>query len=320
MESTISPARHTITGMSRTVVTGATGLIGRELVAALLERGDEVRALTRDPARARSLLGDRVEPFGWPEPTDAPPPAAALAGADRVVSLLGEPVAQRWSADAKRRIRDSRVLGTRNLVAGLAALPDGERPEVLLSGSAVGYYGPRGAEPLDESAPPGSDFLADLAAAWEAEAVAAGELGLRVVLTRTGLALSRDGGALQQMLPPFRLGVGGPLADGRQYVPWVHLTDVVEALVTVLDDRRASGPVNTTAPYPVTNREFSRTLGRVLRRPAVLPVPTLALKLRFGELGEMVATGQRAVPAALSALGYRFRWPELEPALRDVIG
>jgi len=306
--------------MSRTVLTGATGLIGGELVAALLERGDEVRVLTRDPERARSLLGDRVELFAWPEPTAGPPPSAALEGVDRVVNLIGEPVAQRWSPEVKEQIRDSRVLGTRNLVAGIAALADGERPQVLLSGSATGYYGPTGAEPLDESAPAGSDFLAGVVTAWEAEARAADELGLRVALTRTGLALSRGGGALAQMLPPFRLGVGGRVGDGRQYVPWVHIADVVAALMAVLDDQRARGPFNTTAPYPVTNREFSRTLGRVLHRPAVMPVPRLALKLRYGELGEMVATGQRAVPAGLSELGYRFRWPDLEPALSNVIG
>lgn len=306
--------------VSRTVVTGATGMIGRELVAALLQRGDEVRVLVRDPDRAASSLPGRVEVFHWPDPAVAPPPAEALAGAGGVVNLLGEPISQRWSADSKRRIHDSRVLGTRNLVAAVAAVPEGERPVALVSGSAVGYYGARDAEELDESAPAGTDFLAGVVRAWEAEALAAASLGVRVAVTRTGVVLSRAGGALEQMLPPFRLGLGGPLAGGRQYIAWVHLADVVGALIALLDDSRARGPVNLSAPTPVTNREFSRTLGRVLGRPAVLPVPRLAVSLLYGEMGEIVVTGQRAIPAALTGLGYRFHWPELQPALADVVG
>jgi hypothetical protein len=235
-----------------------------------------------------------------------------------VIHLLGEPIAQRWSERARRAIRDSRVLGTRNLRAGLE-LAD-PPPRVLVSQSAVGIYGARGDEPVDESQPPAQDFLAELVTAWEAEAHAVESLGVRVVITRTGVVLSPSGGALEEMLPPFRLGLGGPVAGGRQYVPWVHLDDVVGALLFCLDAREASGPVNVTAPEPVTNRELSRTLGRVLHRPAVIPVPALALRVLYGEMASVVTTGARAVPARLRALGYTFIQPDLEQALRAVIG
>ena len=303
----------------RVVVTGATGTIGAALVRALRERGDEVVALSRDAARGRARLGDGVEVHAWPQPTQAPPPAEALAGSGAVVNLLGEEVAQRWNDDAKRRIRESRVAGTRELVRGLSALPEGERPRTLVSQSAAGYYGPRDEQPLDEDAPAGDDFLADVVVAWEAEARAA-EPVARVVRTRTGVVLAPRGGALAKMLPPFKLGVGGPVAGGHQYVPWVHLDDVVAATLRCVDDDTLSGAVNVCAPNPVTNKELSRALGRVLRRPAVAPVPALALRLLYGEMSIIVTTGQRLVPARLEQAGHRFRFPDLEPALRDVLG
>lgn len=302
----------------RIVVTGATGMIGRALVAALLDRGDEVVALSRDPGRATEVLGDRVEPHAWARPTQEPPPEAALGDAGGVVNLLGEPVAQRWTAEAKTRIRESRVAGTRMLVQGLRALTPDRRPGVLVSQSATGYYGPRGDESLAEDAPAGSDFLAGVVVGWEHEALSAGS-DLRAAVVRTGVVLSPEGGALAKMLPFFRAGVGGPVAGGRQYVPWVHLDDVVGVLLFCLDNPQAAGPVNLSAPNPVTNTELSHTLGRVLRRPAVLPVPALALKLLYGEMAQIVTTGQRAVPARLEQLGYGFRYAELEPALRDVL-
>jgi uncharacterized protein (TIGR01777 family) len=301
----------------RVAVTGATGTIGRALVAGLSERGDEVTALSRDPERASSSLGVAAE--GWPAPTREPPPAAALRGRDAVVHLIGETIAQRWSDDAKREIRDSRVLGTRNLVAALRALPEAERPAVLVSQSGAGLYGARGDEPIDESAPAGDDFVARMVVDWEAEASAAGELGVRVALTRTGPVLS-EGGALAKMLPFFKLGLGGPVAGGRQYFPWVHLDDVVGAVLFALDNEAVSGPLNVTAPEPATNRDFSRALGRVLDRPAFAPVPALALKALYGEMAMIVTTGQRAVPARLTELGYAFRRPDLEDALRDTTG
>lgn len=300
----------------RTTVTGATGTLGRVVVAALQARGDEVTVLSRDADRARELLGD-VEAHVWESPAGEPAPASALAGRDAVVHLLGEPVAQRWSGDAKRRIRESRVAGTRNLIAGIEAA--GPRPRVLVSQSATGYYGPRGDEPVGEDEPAGGDFLAEVVVEWEAEAARARAAGLRVVTTRTGVVLAPGGGALEKMLPPFKLGIGGPVAGGRQYVPWIHEDDVAGALLFCLDDEAAEGPVNITAPEPVTNRDLSRSLGRVLRRPAVAPVPALAIKALYGEMATIVTTGVRAVPLRLAALGYEFRRPDLEDALRAVV-
>jgi uncharacterized protein (TIGR01777 family) len=302
----------------RVAVTGATGTIGSALVGELRERGDEVTALSRDAGRASERLGVPAE--RWQAPAAEPAPAAALRGRDAVVHLLGETIAQRWSDEAKREIRASRVDATRNLVAALRALPADERPSVLVSQSAVGVYGPHGDEPLDESAPAGDDFLARVVVDWEAEAQAAAELGLRVVLPRTGVVLSPEGGALEKMMPFFKLGVGGPVAGGRQYVPWVHLDDVVGALVFALDTDALSGPVNLTAPKPATNKELSRALGRVLRRPAFAPVPALAVRTLYGEMAKIVTEGQRAVPAKLTELGYEFRRPDLEGALREATG
>ena len=304
----------------RVVVSGATGTIGRALVSALLARGEQVVALSRDAGRARQSLGAEVEPHAWPRPMDEPPPEAALAGADAVVHLLGEPIAQRWTDEAKEAIRESRVRSTRSLVQGLLALSPERRPRTLVSQSAVGFYGPRRDEKLDEDAPAGNDFLAGVVVAWEHEALAAASSGVRVVVTRTGVVLSPSGGALAKMLPFFRLGIGGPVAGGRQYVPWVHLDDVVGAMLFCAGRPEAAGPVNLAAPTPVTNAELSRVLGRVLKRPSFLPVPGLAVKSLYGEMAEIVITGQRAVPARLEQLGYSFRHPDLEAALRDVLG
>jgi uncharacterized protein (TIGR01777 family) len=299
----------------KVAVTGATGVIGREIVRALLRRGDDVTVLSRDAARARERLPG-VQAVEWKDPKRQPAPAEALSGRDAVVHLLGETVAQRWSEDARREIRDSRVLGTRNLVEGIAAAEP--RPKVLLSQSGSDAYGPHGDERVDESAPAGvgDHFLTQVTAGWEAEARRAEELGARVVLTRTGVVLAGGGGALDKMLPFFKLGVGGPVAGGRQYVPWVHVDDVVGALMLCLDDERARGPVNVCAPDPVTNRELSRALGRVLRRPAFAPVPGLAVKALYGEMASIVINGVRMVPARLVELGYEFRRPDLEDALR----
>jgi uncharacterized protein len=302
----------------RVVVTGATGLIGSTVTRLLGSGGHEVIALSRNRDRAQRQLGGDVEVHEWREPEAQPPPSAALEGADAVINLFGEPIAQRWSEAAKREIRDSRVLSTRLLVAALTALPEGSGPKTLVSQSAVGYYGPRGDEQVDEDTASGDDFLASVAADWELEASGASP-SARVVLTRTGVVLSPRGGALAKMLPPFKLGVGGPVAGGRQYVPWVHLDDVARALVHCATDQRAVGPVNVTAPAPVTNRELSHALGRVLHRPAVMPVPAFALRLLYGEMASIVVTGQRAVPTRLRAIGFEFGYTELELALRDVL-
>lgn len=302
----------------RVLITGATGTIGLAMADALAARGDQVVALSRDAERGQRVLSGGVEVHPWPDPGAQPPPTAALESVDAVINLLGEPVAQRWTEPAKQRIRDSRVLGTRSLVSALRSLPAQAGPRVVISQSATGYYGPRGDEPLDEQASPGDDFLAEVVVAWEREARAA-ESYMRVACTRTGVVLAPSGGALAKMLPFFRLGLGGPVAGGRQYVPWIHLDDVVAAMLHCLDDEQASGPINLTAPNPVTNAELSRALGHALGRPAVLPVPGLAVKLLYGEMAEMVTTGQRAVPAKLQAIGYGFRHPDVEAALTDVL-
>jgi uncharacterized protein (TIGR01777 family) len=302
----------------RVAVTGATGNIGSALVRELLARGDEVVALTRDPAGAREKLGESISAVRWEKPAAEPAPADALSGCDGVVHLLGAPVDQRWSEEAKENIRKSRVLGTRYLVAGLREADP--RPPVLVSQSATGYYGPRGDEPVDETEPAADDFLAQVVRDWEGEARAAEELGVRVALMRTGVVLTESGGALGKMITPFKLGVGGPIAGGGQYVPWVHIDDVMGALICALEDDRVRGPVNLTAPEPATNRELSKALGKVLRRPALMPVPGFALKLMYGEMASIVTTGARVVPARLAEIGYRFRRPGLEDALRAATG
>ena len=304
--------------MKRILVTGATGTIGRALVAALRDRGDDVVALSRDRARAEGVLGVGVEVHTWADPEAAQPAAEAVAGTAGIVHLLGEPIAQRWNAETKTRIRDSRVRSTAQLVGALAGLPAEQRPEILVSQSATGFYGPSDARELDENAPAGSDFLAGVVAAWEQEACEAESL-TRVVRTRTGVVLTGSGGALAQMLPFFRLGIGGPVAGGKQFVPWIHLTDAVAAIVFCLDHPAVAGPVNVTAPNPVTNAELSRALGRALNRPAVLPVPGFALRLLYGEMAEIVITGQRVIPRRLLDAGFEFEHPDVQEALDDVL-
>ena len=301
----------------RVTVTGASGLIGTALVAELREHRAEITILSRDPSRTHTP--DGVEAMRW-DPISEPAPPAALAGADAVVHLAGENVAQRWTERAKQAILESRVTGTRNLLAGLAAVEQpAQRPRTLISGSAIGYYGAHGDEPLDEDAPAGSDFLAQTCVAWEAEAEKASALGMRVVRVRTGVVLNREGGALKKMLPPFQLGVGGPVAGGSQYMSWIHREDLIGMIRAALEDQRWSGPVNATAPEPVTNREFSRALGHALHRPSLLPVPGAALRLLYGEMAEIVTTGARVMPAKPLVLGYRFRHPELDEALRSAL-
>ena len=299
-------------------MTGATGPIGSRLVAILRRRGDDVTVLTRNPAKARDAL-EGVEAVGW-DPMSGPAPAEALAGRDGVVHLAGETVAQRWNDDSRARIHASRETGTRNLVAGLRALADDQRPGVLVSSSAVGYYGKHGNEVVDESFGPGDDFLARVCVAWEREAQAAAELGVRVTSIRTGVVLSPDGGALEKMLPFFKLGVGGPVAGGEQWMPWIHIDDVVGLYVAALDRDAWTGAVNGSAPEPVTNKEFSRRLGKALHRPAFAPVPGFAVRLLYGEMAEIVTEGQRAVPKRPLELGYAFRHPDLDEALADAVG
>jgi uncharacterized protein len=301
----------------RVTITGASGLIGTGLVQSLIARGDEVTVLTRNPDAARSA---RSEPtfVGW-DPLGQAAPVAALEGRDAVVHLAGAPVARRWSSSVKRAIRDSRVLGTQNLVDGLGAVEKSARPAALVSASAIGYYGAHGPEPIDEEAPAGEDFLAGVCVEWEAAARVAEKLGIRAVQVRIGVVLHRSGGALAQMLTPFRLGLGGPVGSGDQYMAWIHRDDLVGIMLAALGDERWSGAVNGTAPEPVTSRTFARALGRELHRPALLPLPTFALRALFGEMAQVITSGVRAMPAKALVLDYSFEHPHLEGALRSAL-
>jgi uncharacterized protein len=287
----------------RIAVTGATGTIGREVVRKLRERGDEVVAVSRNPASAG------LEAMSWDE--------LDLSGFDGVINLAGAPLDQRWSDDTKKTIRESRIDSTRRVVAALRAADP--RPRVLVSQSAEGYY-PRGDQLVSEESPPGNGFLSELVQAWEAEAQEAEELGVRVVLARTGVVLSREGGALAKMLTPFKLGVGGPVAGGDQPFPWIDVGDEAGALVFLLDTDAARGPVNLVAPEKHTNKTFTKVLGKAIRRPTVLPVPSLAIKMLFGEMGSTVTEGSNPDPAKLERLGYTFNRPRLEDALRSQLG
>lgn len=297
----------------KALVTGATGLVGRELVRRL----GEAVVLTRDVASGQRRLGAGVRALSWQPETEAAP-AAAFEGVDVVFHLAGEPVAEgRWTARKKASIRDSRVLGTRNLVAALHGLP--ALPRVLVCASAVGFYGSQGDRELREGAPRGEGFLADVTESWEAEARAAERLGIRVINARLGLVLAASGGALGRMLTPFRLGLGGTLGDGRQWMPWVHIDDVISLLLHTAHNERMRGPVNVVSPTPVTNAELTRALGQALGRPAILPVPRLALRAVFGELAEVLLHSQRVLPGVALETNYAFAYPTLEPALAACI-
>jgi uncharacterized protein len=299
----------------RVLVTGASGMIGSAVCDALLARGDEVVGLSRDPQRARKT-NPRVNWHAW-NPTEERPLEAAFEGVDGVINLIGEEINQRLTPEAKQRIRDSRVRATKNMVDGMAAAP--ATPKVLVSQSAVGYYGDQGEAVIDEGGRKGEGFLSDLPAEWEEAARAAEDIA-RVTIFRSAPVLDPRGGLLKQLLLPFKLGVGGPLAGGSQYMPVIHRDDEVGFLLWALDNPEVSGILNASLPNAVTNREFSKALGRVLRRPAVAPVPKFALAaLRGGELTDGVLWSQRVIPRRAIDLGYRFRFEEVEPALRDLL-
>jgi uncharacterized protein len=300
----------------RALVTGASGLIGSALCDTLLARGEEVVGLTRDPERARRG-NPRVTWHAW-EPTLERPPAAAFEGVDGVVNLVGEKINQRWSEEAKRRILETRRTGTHNLVQAIAGLD--RKPSVLVNQSAVGFYGDRGEAIVEESSGPGESFDSVVVQEWEKAAREIKRSGVRLVIVRTGQVLDGGGGLLGELLTPFKLGVGGPLAGGRQYLSWIHLDDEIEILLWALHNDSVSGIVNATSPNPVTNREFSKALGRALGRPAVVPVPGLVLDLKFGgEFGKVLRGGQRVIPRRTLDLGYEFRHPDLDEALRSIL-
>jgi uncharacterized protein (TIGR01777 family) len=297
------------------LLTGGTGLVGSAVLQALVERGDSCRVLTRDAERARPRLPSGVRAFGW-SPLESIAPAAAFEGVDAVVNLAGEPVNGRWSGRKREAIRASRVVGTTNLVAGIAARSS--RPAKLISVSAVGYYGDRGDEVLSEESPPGSGFIASTCVEWERAAMRAEELGVTTTVTRLAIVLGRGGGALPPLLRVTRLGLGGPLGSGRQWWPWVHLSDVARALVHAIDDGRG-GVINVAAPAPVRQRELAAALGRAVRRPALVPAPTFALKLVLGGFESELLTSRRAVPVRLLETMNTFRCPELDEALRELV-
>jgi uncharacterized protein (TIGR01777 family) len=300
----------------KVLVTGASGLIGRALSEALFARGDEVVGLSRDPGRARET-NPRLEWVRW-EPTLERPPADAFEGVDGVVNLVGESIAQRWNEDVKRKIIDSRRTATHNLVQAIEGLE--HKPSVLVSQSAVGFYGDHGEAILDEQSPPGSSFDSEVVQEWEKAARGVEVAGVRLAIVRTGQVLDPGGGFLGELLTPFKLGVGGPLAGGAQYVSWIHRDDEIGILLWALDNASVSGVVNATAPQPVTNKEFSKTLGRVLGRPAILPIPGFVLDVKFGpEFGKVARGGQRVLPRRAQELGYEFKHPRLEEALRDLL-
>ncbi len=301
----------------KALVTGATGLIGSALCDSLLARGDEVVGLTRDPDKAR-LANPGIAWHAW-EPTLERPPAEAFEGVDGIVNLVGEKIDQRWTDEAKKKIMESRRTATHNLVQAIAGLE--QRPTVLVNQSAVGYYGDRGDAVVDESAGPGGEtFDSEVVVEWERAAHEIDATGVRLAIVRSGQILDAGGGMLAELLPPFKLGVGGPLAGGSQYVSWIHADDEVGILLWALDNERVSGVVNATAPEPATNRDFSKALGRALGRPAIVPVPGFVLDLKFGsEFGRVLRRGQRVVPKRTLELGYEFRHPELDEALEDLL-
>ena len=298
----------------KTLVTGGTGMVGPRLLRML----DQPVILSRNPERARETVGHLAGRIVRWDPMAGPPPAEAFAGVEAVFHLAGESVAEgRWTAAQKARIRDSRVVGTRNLVQGISQVSD--RPRVLVSASAVGYYGDRGEEELTESASPGHGFLADVCVAWEQEALAAEKLGVRVVTERTGIVLGAGGGALAKMLTPFKLGAGGPLGNGRQWMPWVHVSDLARLYLHAAEHESIRGPMNAVAPHPVRNSEFTKALGRQLRRPAFMPAPYLGLRLLFGEFAQVLFASQRVVPQVALDTGFTFQYPDIAAALKEIL-
>jgi hypothetical protein len=293
-------------------ISGGTGFIGRRIVERLLGDSHYVGVWSRKPGLEQRT---GVASYTW-DPLEGEPPAESVNTMDAIIHLAGEPVAQRWDAEVKRRIRDSRVLGTRRLVDAIGRVK--HKPKVLVCASAIGYYGERGEEELTESAGPGKGFLAETCKAWEAEADRASEFGLSVMKLRIGFVLGRDGGALATMAPAFRWGVGGRLGSGRQWMPWIHVDDVAELFVHAAENG-LSGVWNATAPNPVRNAEFTREMASAVHRPALLPVPAFALKIAFGELGQHMLDSARVVPAAAVKAGFRFQYPEVGGALRNLL-
>lgn len=305
----------------RVFVTGATGLVGRRMVRRLHERGDQILILTRRALHANQLFGNKAAVVEG-DPMRSGDWMKAIADCDAVIHLAAENVfARRWNPDFKKMLYDSRIVSTQNVVAALQRQPmraDGQA-KVLVNASAIGYYGPHGDEQLTEDSPAGSDFLAQLCIDWEQAARTAEAAGVRVVLVRIGVVLDRDGGALAKLMTPFRLFAGGPVGSGRQWMSWIHYADLASLFLFALENENTRGPLNGTAPNPVTNREFSKTLGHVLHRPSLVWTPQFALRVVLGEVANIVATGQRVLPTRSMDLGFSFQYPLLDAALAHIL-
>ncbi len=298
----------------KALVTGATGFVGPRLLRLL----DGPVVLSRNPARAKASLGTLAGQIVPWDPMQGPPPPHVFEGIDVVLHLAGESVAEgRWTAAQKAKIRDSRVVGTRHLVQGISQAS--ARPKTLVSASAVGYYGDRGEEELTEAAPPAHDFLADVCVEWEREAMAAEQHGVRVVTARTGIVLGAGGGALAKMLTPFKLGGGGPLGNGRQWMPWIHVADLARLYLHAAEAESIRGAMNSVAPHPVRNSEFTKALARQLHRPAFMPAPYFGLRLLFGEFAKVLFASQRVIPQVALDTGFAFQYPEIAAALREIL-
>lgn len=302
--------------MKKVLITGATGFIGKRVCDTLQTKDYVVSAVSRDPERAKEKLQSVEEIYAW-QPETEQLPSDAISEGQAVIHLAGEPIAGRWNAKKKQRIRDSRVLSTQNLVSSLTSSES--KPDVLVCASAIGLYGATGEDSLTEESSAGTDFLAEVCQEWEAEGQKASELGIRVVHVRIGLVLGLGGGLLEQVLPPFKIGAGGKLGSGKQWMSWIHIDDVVGIIMHSLENEEIQGALNATAPNPVRNIEFTQTLGSVLRKPAIFPVPAFGLRLLMGEFAEFVVLSQNVLPEKTEASGYEFQYSTLETALSDLL-
>lgn len=298
----------------KVVVTGATGFIGQVIVRQLLEAGDEVVVLTRNVAKAAISLGNLCKYYQW-EDLDSLPPLEAFDQADGVINLMGETISRRWDEEQKKSIYHSRIDGTKRLVEAFEKLQ--QKPKVFVSASAIGVYGNRGSEEINETSATGEGFLASVCKDWESEANKAANLGIRVAIIRTGLVIGRNGGALSKMLPVFKLGVGGKMGTGQQYMSWIHVEDLASMYIETLKNEKISGVLNGTAPYPATNAEFTKLMGKVLRRPVFLPAPKVAVKAVLGEMSQLLLEGQKVLPSKFKESHFRYRYPTLEMALKE---
>jgi len=298
----------------KVVITGGTGFVGKVIIRQLLASGHEVVVITRNVAKAAISLGSSCQYFQWDD-VNAPAPAEAFEGSDGVINLMGASISQKWDEEHKKEIHDSRIIGTRSLVETLKNLKN--KPKVLVSTSAVGIYGNRVSENLNENSTVADDFLGSLCREWENEAEEAVKNAVRVVIIRTGVVLGRGGGALKKMLPIFKLGVGGPVGTGKQFMSWIHIEDLAAMYIEALKNDSMVGVFNGTAPYPATNADFTKEMGKVLRRPAVLPAPAFAMKLAFGEMSQILLEGQKVLPDKFKEFNFRYRYPTLEMALKE---